>query len=683
MVLLLAAACSPREVIEPIEPIEPIQRIQAIAEVELEALPEAEAQAIEAVSVAQEAEAQAIEALSVAPEAEAQAIEAVSVAPEAESAASLSVAPASEAKPREGSSVAPASGAQASEASSALEARRVEGLSIVTRRSGGRAQRLALGGLELAREGRFGGKRIYSARGVGGLGLGGYGTGGGGLGVGSGRGGVRAGFGAEGEGGQNVAGFTERSPFAYAELSLPYRGGKTAIFEPRVDARINEVIDARADMLSTFAIDVDTAAYAIARRTIAAGHAPEPTSVRVEEFVNYFRYDYAPPSADPELFTIEAGGVRSPMNEDEHILRIGLQARVVRDADRLPAGLVFLIDTSCSMTGDDKLALAKESVAIAVDHLKAGDQVAISTYAGGVQLVLPPTPVEEKARILSALASLSPGGGTAMASGLELAYRQAEKMLAPGRITRVIVCSDGDANIGASAPDEMLKRIASAVSEGVTLSTIGFGDGNYKDATMEQIANRGNGNYFYVDDRAQARRVFGRDLTKMLQDVAQDVKIQVAFDPRAVAKYRLIGYENRDLADEDFRNDRVDAGEIGAGHQVTALYAVELQRGAVSSRARLGTVFVRAKRPRGLAAKEAALEVPVSLIDRPYEAAEADLQFAIAVMGAAEILRHSPHAARWTLDQMASLARATFDGDAEEELDRREFVGLIERAARL
>jgi Ca-activated chloride channel family protein len=195
---------------------------------------------------------------------------------------------------------------------------------------------------------------------------------------------------------------------------------------------------------------------------------------------------------------------------------------------------------------------------------------------------------------------------------------------------------------------------------------------------MEQIANKGNGNYFYVDDVAQAKRVFGRDLTKMLQDVAQDVKIQVAFDPRAVARYRLIGYENRDLADKDFRNDRVDAGEIGAGHQVTALYAVELAPGA---RGRLGTVFVRAKKPRGMTAKESALEVPVAVLDRDFDRAPDDLRFAIAVMGAAEIFRHSAYAKEWRLDQIAALARDA--GDASDSRDRAEFVDLIERAQRL
>lgn len=529
---------------------------------------------------------------------------------------------------------------------------------------------------------KLGSRHVQQAETVYGLGhgyggIGGLGSGGGGFGMGRGGG-------ATGQEYSNAFGssserdeFVEPSAFEYAELQQPYREGQAAHFEKRAGVEINSKVTVREDMLSTFAVDVDTAAYAIARKTILSGRWPEPTSVRVEELVNYFRYGYEPPNGDRQLFSIEADGARSPFPGGEHIFRVGLQARVVSDADRLPANLVFLVDTSCSMTSEEKLGLAKTSLKIAVEHLRPDDRVAVSTYAGGVRVVLPPTSVREKAKILAALDSLESGGGTAMSSGLKQAYELAGKMLGPNRITRVIVCSDGDANIGNTGPEEMLKEIASWVSEGVTLSTIGFGDGNYKDSTMETIANKGNGNYFYVDTVQQAKRVFGRDLTKMIQDVAQDVKIQVAFNPEAVERYRLIGYENRAVKDEDFRDDRVDAGEIGAGHQVTALYALILAPKSAGPRTeRLATIHVRAKKPRGMTAKETSVEVPVNLVDRSFDEAPDDLRFATAVMGAAEIFRKSPHAASWTLDQVEDIAEDTVN----EDPDRSELLSLIDRA---
>jgi Ca-activated chloride channel family protein len=326
------------------------------------------------------------------------------------------------------------------------------------------------------------------------------------------------------------------------------------------------------------------------------------------------------------------------------------------------------------MTPDDRLPLARKSLKIAVERLDARDKIAIATYAGGVSLVLEPTSASQKAKIFKAIDSLRPGGGTAMESGLLLAYKQAAKMLRSATVTRIVVCSDGDANIGATTPDAMLKQVAGYVSEGVTISTIGFGDGNYKDTMMEEIADKGNGNYYYIDTTRQAERVFGRDLFKMLQDVAQDVKIQVEFDPRTVHEYRLIGYENRDIADADFRNDRVDAGEIGAGHQVTALYELALERDANS---KLGTVRVRAKEPGAMNAKESALEIPASVVSRAFSSAPLDLRFATAVMGGAELLRQSPHAKGWNFARVISIIE---DTNPSRDPDRAEFLSLMKKA---
>lgn len=430
------------------------------------------------------------------------------------------------------------------------------------------------------------------------------------------------------------------------------------------------------DAQSTFAIDVDTAAYSIARRTLLSNRMPTGSLVRVEEMVNYFKYDYEAPTGARHPFSIQAEGARSPVDGSKHFLRVGIQARVVKDEDRLPANLVFLVDTSCSMTSDDKLSLAKESLKVAVEHLGEKDRVAITTYAGGVRVILPPTPASQKDTIKRAIDGLQSAGGTAMESGLTLAYKQAARMLGDKSITRIIVCSDGDANIGATSPTEMLKQVEGYVKEGVTLSTIGFGDGNYKDETMETIANKGNGNYYYIDRPRMAQRVFGRDLTKMIQDVAQDVKIQVELDKDAVHSYRLVGYENRDIADRDFRNDKVDAGEIGAGHQVTAIYELTLKRGAEGN---LATIRVRAKEPRGMTAKETELNVPVSFVDRPFEAAPEDMRFAVAVMGGAELLRQSPFAKAWSFSRVISLVSDSHWNDP----DRTEFLALMKKAAHL
>ncbi|MEO1336986.1 MAG: von Willebrand factor type A domain-containing protein, partial [Myxococcota bacterium] len=372
-------------------------------------------------------------------------------------------------------------------------------------------------------------------------------------------------------------------------------------FQGRDDAKVNPLTLAKVDRFSTFSIDIDTAAYSIARRSLIAERMPTPSLVRVEEFVNFFRYGYELPPEDG-VFAVEATGSRSPIDPSKHLVRIGVQARTIDEVDRKPVNLVFLVDTSGSMAGRDKLALAQRALSVAVERLDERDQVAITTYAGGVRLVLPPTSGAHKSEILRALRRLKSGGGTAMGSGMQLAYSQARVMMSgEDEVTRVIVCSDGDANIGATSPDAILETVGQYVKDGIRMSTIGFGQGNYHDYMIEQLANRGNGNYFYIDSMRQAERVFGRDLFKMLEDVAQDVKIQVEFDSDKVAAYRLIGYENRDIADEDFRNDAVDAGEIGAGHQVTALYEVLLAEEAVG---KLANIRVRAKRPGGEFAKE-------------------------------------------------------------------------------
>jgi len=432
----------------------------------------------------------------------------------------------------------------------------------------------------------------------------------------------------------------------------------------------------REDRYSTFSIDVDTAAYSIARRSLLSSQKPNPGLVRVEEMINYFKYDYDAPNRKP--FSIQFDGAVSPVDQNKHYLRVGIQAKEVSKDARQPSNLIFLLDTSCSMTSADKIKLAKSSMKIAVENLTEKDQVAITTYAGGVRLVLPPTPATNTRKIFQAIDQVSTAGGTAMSSGMQMAYQQAALMVRPNTNTRVIVLSDGDANIGATHHTAMLKQIKKYVSEGVRMTTIGFGQGNYKDATMEQLANKGNGNYYYIDSQRMAQRVFGRDLTQMLQDVAQDVKIQVEFNPESVKEYRLVGYENRKIADEDFRNDEVDAGEIGAGHQVTALYELSLNSD-VNTKEKLATVRIRSKKPLGEKAAEMTRIVRVGQVRIPFTQSAGDFRFATAVMGGAELLRQSPHAGNWNYDRVLSIV-----SDASmNDYDRKEFAELMRVAKKV
>ncbi len=469
---------------------------------------------------------------------------------------------------------------------------------------------------------------------------------------------------------------TRSAASAPSPAKAPLRGPVDALessAEGYTNYGVNPFTVTSEDRLSTFAVDVDTASYTIARRKILEGRLPPSDSVRVEEFLNYFRYTYPSPETTP--FAVHMDAAPSPFTEGRHLLRVGVQGKRLSLSERKKANLVFLVDVSGSMHSPDKLPLAKRSLRYLVDNLRDGDTVSLVTYAGATREVLPPTGLEHKAKIHAAIEALTAGGSTAMASGIELAYKNAVKGLGPDTNARVIVLSDGDANVGNTSHADILKTIQRYVSEGVTLTTVGFGMGNYKDTMMEQLANKGNGNNFYVDSPMQARRVFQEQLGGTLEVIAQDVKLQVEFNPEAVRRYRLVGYENRDIRDQDFRNDRVDAGEIGSGHSVTALYEVELagEPGTQS----LATVRVRAKKPRGEKASETAFVFDGKRLAPSFEQASPDLRFATAVMGAAEIFRQSPHARSWSLDQVLKIARgATEPGNHE----RQEFVSLLEKA---
>ncbi len=442
---------------------------------------------------------------------------------------------------------------------------------------------------------------------------------------------------------------------------------------------INKMTETKKDNLSTFSIDVDTGSYTIARRKLNEGYLPPAQSVRVEEFINYFQYKYPQPVTE-HPFSVSMEASASPFNQNRHLLRIGIKGKTVEAQQRPNAHLTFLVDTSGSMQSADKIGLVKDSLRMLVENLRPTDTVAITTYAGSIRVVLPPTSAANKDLIIKSLYQLESGGGTAMESGIQLAYQQALAQLnqaRPGDINRVIICSDGDANIGNTSPTQILTQIQDYVKRGITVTTMGFGMGNYKDSMMEQFANKGNGNYFYIDGVPEARRVFSERLTSNLQVIAKDVKIQVEFDPSTVSKYRLVGYENRDIADADFRNDKVDAGEIGPGHTVTALYELELNPQRTNN---IATVKLRYKAPNGEKAKEVAVAFTADRVQEVFNKTSEDYRFTVAVAAFAEVLRGSKEAKSWSLDSIANIARSANSLKIEE---RQEFLSLINRTQKL
>jgi Ca-activated chloride channel homolog len=445
------------------------------------------------------------------------------------------------------------------------------------------------------------------------------------------------------------------------------------------DYGVNPFVDAKRDKLSTFSIDVDTASYSFARRNLLQeNRLPAFAGVRAEEFLNSFDYAYDVPSPG-RTFAVHFAAAPSPFTPGRHLVRIGVQAKRVTAAERSPVHLVYLVDTSGSMGGADRIELAKKSLHMLTDALRPGDTVALCTYAGDTRVVLEPS--SDRRAIHAAIQGLSTGGGTAMGSGMELAYKLASKTLAKGHVNRVVVLSDGDANIGRASHDQILASIARYREQGITLSTVGFGSGNYQDTMMEQLADKGDGNYTYIDDEAQARKVFVEQVDGLLQVVARDVKIQVELDPNVVRRYRLVGYENRHIANKDFRNDKVDAGEVGAGHSVTALYEVELARTDQSPI----TLRLRHKPAKNAAhggsdkATEERFAMPVKDVHASFDGAPESYRFAVAVAGFAEVLRQSPHAAEWKLADVAKIAH-TASGTRSE---RRELVALVGKAAAL
>jgi Ca-activated chloride channel homolog len=449
-------------------------------------------------------------------------------------------------------------------------------------------------------------------------------------------------------------------------------------------AAIHAVADAP---VSTFAVDVDTGAYANVRRMLNEGRLPPAEAVRTEELLNYFRYDYPRPQDRMQPFSVTTDVTRTPWNESTRLLRIGLRGYDVSSGARPPANLVFLVDVSGSMDSPDKLPLVKQSLQMLAERLNPRDRVSIVVYAGAAGMVLAPT--NNKRAINAALDCLDAGGSTAGGQGIALAYDVARRNMISGGINRVILATDGDFNVGMASDDAMIALVKKNRDDGITLTTLGFGTGNYNESMMEKIADVGNGNYSYIDSEFEAGKVLDDELSATLFTIAKDVKMQVEFNPAVVSQYRLIGYENRALAEEDFNNDTVDAGDMGAGHQVTALYEIvpagnagwlperryEANRAAEQGNpgGEAAWLKLRYKLPGGGASK--LIETPVgAAMLRNAGLPRGDMAFAVAVAAYGQRLRGDKYLGGFSFADARRLAGEPGD------LLRRQFVSLTRAA---
>ena len=474
----------------------------------------------------------------------------------------------------------------------------------------------------------------------------------------------------------DMAGETPAADMAMAPNAEHYDGKPVSPIKRVADAPV-----------STFAVDVDTGAYANVRRFLKKGETPPPEAVRTEELLNYFRYDYPLPADRSQPFSITTDVSTTPWNANSRLLRVGLRAYDVPRNARPPANLVFLIDVSGSMDEPDKLPLVKTALRLVADNMRRDDKVSIVVYAGAAGMVLEPT--SDPSKVRAALDRLEAGGSTAGGEGIALAYATAKDSFIEGGINRVILATDGDFNVGITDTSAVEALVKSNKDAGITLTTLGFGEGNYNDAMMEQIADVGNGNYAYIDSASEARKVLDDELSSTLVTVAQDVKIQVEFNPAQVSQYRLIGYENRALKEEDFNNDAVDAGDIGAGHQVTAIYEI-VPAGAtgwVSERHFDGSnppvvtkasndlvwVKLRYKLPNGKESKLIEQAVPASAMTQAT-APKGDMAFAASVAAYGQLLRGDTNMGKFTMADVRALA------GRPEGYVRSEFVELTRLA---
>jgi Ca-activated chloride channel homolog len=467
---------------------------------------------------------------------------------------------------------------------------------------------------------------------------------------------------------------------------VPETGGET--YKGVAD---NQFYAAQADPLSTFSIDVDTASYSNVRRFINGGELPPKDAVRIEEMVNYFPYNYPQPTGN-KPFSINTEVADAPWNPQHKLVQIGLQGKKIGMEQLPPNNLVFLLDVSGSMNEPNKLPLLKSSLKLLINELRPQDKVAIVVYAGNAGLVLPSTSAKEKSKIIAALDKLESGGSTAGGQGIIQAYKVARDNFIKNGNNRVVLGTDGDFNVGVSSDDELVKLIEKERGTGVFLSVLGFGMGNFKDSKMEQLANKGNGNYAYLDSLAEAKKVLVKEFGGTLAAIAKDVKVQVEFNPKLVQGYRLIGYENRVLANSDFKNDQKDAGELGAGHAVTALYEVIpvgvktdfkfAQTNATDKATKLaadvvGQVNLRYKAPQ---ANES--QLLSSSIDQQNKAGISEnLKFAAAVASYGMTLRNSPFKGNSSYNSVLELANQAKGTDLDGY--RAEFIRLVESSKKI
>lgn len=459
-------------------------------------------------------------------------------------------------------------------------------------------------------------------------------------------------------------------------LTTPTEDGERPLTNTRVPAMVlkdygvNPTVEVAAEPVSTFAADVDTGSYTLSRSYLERGVLPDEAAVRVEEFVNAFDYGYQPPKE--QAFAVQVEAFPSPSRKGYHVLHVGVKAKEVSRAERKPSHLIFTIDVSGSMARENRLGLVKRALELLVNELDARDKVSIVVYGDTAHTVLAPTDATQKERILEAIAALRPEGSTNVQAGLSLAYDLAMKGFVPGGINRVILCSDGVANNGVTDAGGIWQTVKGRASEGVTLTAVGFGMGNYNDVLMERLGDLGDGHYAYVDKLDEARRVFVEQLTGTLQVVAKDVKLQLEFNPAVVERYRLLGFENRLLDKRDFANDRVDAGELGAGHAVTAMYEVKLKAGGDA--ASFATFRARYKAPQGGASQLVERALPTAVIRTERGAASAPARLSLVVAGFAEKLRGSYWARTLAWDALLSELAALPKGLAQRpdvvELER-------------
>jgi Ca-activated chloride channel family protein len=439
----------------------------------------------------------------------------------------------------------------------------------------------------------------------------------------------------------------------------------------------NPFIDTEDDHLSTMAADVDTASYTVVRSYLQDGHRPPKDSVRVEEFINYMDYAYPDPHEGVFAVHMEAspwpfGGIR----KNSCLLRIGLKAREISPEYRKTAILTFVIDLSSSMNRENRIGLVKKSLRMLVDQLRSDDQIGIVVYGSRGRKVLDHTRLTHKSDILSAIDSLRTGGSTNAEEGITIGYTMADQAFEPGKINRVILCSDGVANVGLTGAEEILEFIRAKVQKGITLSTLGFGMGNYNDVLMEKLGNKGDGHYAYVDTINEAKRLFSQDLTSFLQIVARDVKIQIDFNPDVVRSYRLIGYENRDVPDAKFRDDTQDGGEVGAGHSVTSLYEIKLWK---DKSGLVATTHVRYQDADTRVTAELNMQMETDEIHEDFTQSSRSFRLAATVAEFAEILRESYWARSINMkDVLAHAQKLSWEYGSNHDLI--ELVDLIAKA---